>query len=181
MIMEDKSKRLKRFQDGTPIEIIDTLLNSIDNAFNKREMDVAAASNLWLLVILGIHAASLTISYGLFDKEGHKGFNHFLKTFIDDDRRGFNFSAVSWEIHRYRNIASHSWLSNFGYEFGLDLDMPRGWEKREKIVFINPKLYYKAYKNAFGMGGKIWQYEKLLTQEELNEAKVRLLTKYEKT
>lgn len=180
-MIEDRTKRLKRFKNGPPIEIIETLLNSIDNFFNKREIDVAAYSNLWLLVILGIHAASLTISHGLFNKDGHEGFKHFLKTFVDSNEEGFNFSEISWEIHTYRNIVAHRWLSDFGYDFGLDFEMTKGWQKRGGVLYFNPKLYYQAYNNAFGAGGKIWQYDKLMTQEELEEAKERLLKKYEKT
>jgi len=176
--MEDRVKRLKRFQDGEPVEIIETLLNSIDNFFNIKEIDVAASSNLWLLVVLGIHAVALTISHGLFGKDGHKGFKFFLKSFVDAEEEGFKFSEISKEIHTYRNIVAHRWLSDFGYDFGLDFEMVKGWEKRDNIIYFNPKLYYEAYKRAFGAGGKIWQYSRLLSDEEAQEAKERLIEKY---
>lgn len=178
--MEDRTKRLKRFQDGSPVEIIETLLNSLDNFFNRKELDVAASSNLWLLVILGIHAVALTISHGLFNKDGHNGFKLFLEKFMDTDNDGFKFSEISFEIHTYRNIIAHRWLSDFGYDFGMDFDMKKGWEKRDGVIYFNPKLYYEAYKNAFGAGGKIWDYDKLLTEEELEKAKERLLEKYKR-
>lgn len=177
--MEDKAKRLKRFQNGSSVEIILTLLNSIANFFNNRELDIAASSNLWLLVILGIHAVALTISHGLFNKDGHDGFRLFLKNFMDTEEEGFNFSEISKEIHTYRNIVAHRWLSDFGYDFGLDFEMRKGWEKRGEVIYLNPKLYYEAYKNAFGRGGKIWDYDKLLTEEQAEKAKERLIEKYQ--
>ena len=176
--MEDRVKRLKRFQNGSPIEIIETLLNSLDNFFNKREIDIAASSNLWLLVVLGIHAMALTISHGFVNKDGHEGFKYFLKNFVDTNEEGFNFSEISREIHEYRNIIAHRWLSDFGYKFGLDLEMTKGWEKRKEVIFLNPKLYYKAYNNVFAAGGRIWNYDKILSQDQLQEAKTRLLEKY---
>ena len=176
--MEDRARRLKRFLDGEPLEIIETLLNSIDNFFNKREIDVAASSNLWLLVILGIHAVALTVSDGLFNKDGHKGFHFFLKSFVDTEKEGFNFSEISKEIHTYRNIIAHRWLSDFGYDFGFDYKMVKGWEKRGDTVYFNPRLYYEAYNKAFGAGGKIWQYDKLLSKEEAQKTKERLIKKY---
>jgi len=56
----------------------------------------------------------------------------------------------------------------------------KGWEEGEKAVYFNPRVYYETFKNnAFGRGGKIWNYEKLLSQEELEAAKTRLLKEYE--
>lgn len=73
---EDKAKRLARFQNGSPIEIIETILNSIAN-FYITEIDHAASSHLWLLVVLGIHSVVLTVSGGIFDKRGLTGFTFF--------------------------------------------------------------------------------------------------------
>ena len=78
--MEDKQKRYKRLSEGSPVEIIETLLNSMDNFFN-REIDSAAGSELWYLVLLGDHAVALTISEGLFGEAGLSGFKIFLEKF----------------------------------------------------------------------------------------------------
>lgn len=176
--MEDRNSRRKRFEENGPVEIIETLLNSIDNIFNYRQLDIAADKELWLLVILGVHAVALTISHGLFGKDGEKGFRFFLKNFVDTQEDGFNFSEIAKEIHQYRNIVAHRWLSDFGYEFGFDFEMEKGWEKRDGVTYFNPKLYYQSYKNAFRAGGRIWDYEELLTEEKLHKAKDRLLEKY---
>lgn len=175
--MEDKQKRLLRFQQNPPTEIIETLLNSIDNRFN-REIEKAASQNLWLLVMLGIHAVSLTITESIFDKRGLDGFKFFLKKFMDKNEEGFVFSDIAEQIHNYRNIIAHQWLSASGYDFGLDFDMLKGWENRGGVTYFNPKLYYQAFKESFSSGGKIWKYSALLSEEEAERAKLRMLEKY---
>lgn len=178
MNMEDKTKRLKRFQSGPPIEIMETLLNSLDNYFN-REIEQAADSKLWTLVILGIHAVALTIAEGIFNKRGLIGFAFFLENFIDNSEEGYDFSTIAADIHTHRNVIAHQWLSSSGYKLGYDFKMNKGWEKRENIIFFNPTKYYELYKRAFSAGGKIWNYEQLLTETDAEDSKRRLIEKYE--
>ncbi len=177
--MEDKVKRLKRFQENHPSEIIETLLNSIDNHFNSN-IEQAFQNKSWFLLILGIHAVALTISEGLFLKSGFDGFRLFLIQFIDEKKEGFDFSEIAWEIHNYRNVVAHTWLSETGYDFGLDFEQERGWEKRDSVIFFNPIKYYEAYKKAFSSGGRIWKYERILKEDGQEKAKKQLLKKYEK-
>ena len=118
--MEDKQKRYKRLSEGSPVEIIETLLNSMDNFFN-REIDSAAGSELWYLVLLGDHAVALTISEGLFGEAGLSGFKIFLEKFVDKDKSGYNFSVIAQDIHNWRNVIAHQWLSASGYSFGIDM------------------------------------------------------------
>lgn len=176
--MEDKTKRLKRFQSGPPIEIMETLLNSLDNYFN-REIGQAANSKLWTLVILGIHAVALTIAEGIFNKRGLTGFTFFLESFIDTPDEGCDFSAIATDMHTHRNVIAHQWLSSSGYKLGYDFGMKKGWEKRGDVIFFNPTKYYELYKKAFSAGGKIWSYEQLLTQNDAEDSKRRLIKKYE--
>lgn len=177
-MIEDQAKRLKRFQSGDHVEIIETLLNSIDNFYN-RQIDQAAISELWLLVILGIHSVALTISEGVYGKSGLTGFKFFLENFMDDNKDGFKFSEIAEEIHNWRNIIAHQWLSASGYNFGTDTQMTKGWEVRDGITHFNPKVYYEAFNKSFDAGGKIWDYDKLLSEQEAEKAKERLLKKYE--
>ncbi len=162
------------------MESIETLLNSIDNLFRQRQIDVAANENLWDLVILGIHAMALTISEVLFGKAGVTGFKLFLENFVDEDKSGFDYSQIAEKIHDHRNIVAHQWLSEKGYEFGYDGQMTVGWQKRDGVVYLNPKLYYKSFKKAFSAGGKIWKYREILTPSQLEDGKKRFLDKYEK-
>lgn len=175
--MEDKQKRLARLTNGSPIEIIETLLNSMHNFF-MREIGVASDNNLLYLVMLGDHAVALTISEGLFGKAGLGGYKLFLEKFVDQDKEGFNFSEIAENIHNWRNVIAHQWLSSSGYDLGIDLDMKLGWEKRSGVIYFNPKLYHEAFNGAFNGGGKIWHYERILTEKQMQEAKERLLKKY---
>lgn len=175
--MEDKQKRLARLSKGSPVEIIETLLNSMHNFFMK-EIGVASDSNLLYLVILGDHAVALTISEGLFGEAGLVGYKLFLNKFVDQDKKGFDFSKIAEDIHNWRNVIAHQWLSSSAYDFGIDFDMKFGWEKRKGVVYFNPKLYHEAFNNAFTSGGKVWQYEQILTKEQMQKAKERLLQKY---
>lgn len=177
--MEDKQKRYKRLSEGSPVEIIETLLNSIHNFFNS-EIDRAASEELWNLVILGDHAVALTISEGLFGETGLTGYKKFLEKFVDEAKVGFNFSVIAQDIHNWRNVIAHQWLSVSGYSFGIDLKMFTGWTNKDSATYFNPRIYHQSFKGAFSAGGKIWKYERILTVEELQRAKERLLKKYVK-
>ena len=174
--MEYKEKRLKRFQENPPVEIIETLLNSIDNFF-KTEIDQAVEKNLWFLVILGVHAISLTVTESIFNKKGIDGFKFFLEKFVDDPKEGFVFSEIAEKIHNWRNVIAHQWLSSSD-DFALDFDMPKGWENRGGVTFFNPKLYYQYFRKSFSSGGKIWNYSNLISDEEAEQAKYRMIQKY---
>lgn len=177
--MEPLEKRIKRFQDGPPIEIIETLLNSIANFFNNEIRITTKDDNYQTtLLFLGVHAVALTISEGLFNKSGSEGYKLFLEKFVDGDTPDTKFSEVARVAHDWRNILAHQWLGIGGYEIGYDYEMSRGWEKRDGVIFINPKIYCDHYLKAFGPNGGIWDYQNMLTESELQEAKQRLLKKF---
>jgi len=176
-MIEDRKKRLLRLSKGSPVEIIETLLNSMQNFF-LNEIGVASDNNLWYLVILGDHAVALTISEGLFGKAGLSGYKLFLEKFVDINKEGLNFSEIAEHIHKWRNVIAHQWLSSSAYKFGIDLKMELGWQKKGDITYFNPKLYHEAFNKAFSGGGKIWQYADILTEKQMQEAKERLLEKY---
>jgi hypothetical protein len=77
-VMESRDARLQRFQDGPAVEIIETLLNSINNYFNP-EIRAAAANDCWSLSLLGIHAVAFTVAESLFDSRGSAGYKEFLR------------------------------------------------------------------------------------------------------
>lgn len=176
-MIEDRQKRLERLSRGEPVEIIETLLNSMDNFFNS-QIDQIANLEMWYLVIMGDHAVALTIASGLFGVDGESGYKMFLEKFVDKDSPGFDFSSIANKIHNWRNVIAHRWLSDFAYEIGEDNNMVFGWEKRDGITYLNLKLYHNAFKSAFSAGGKIWDYEKIMTTGEMEEAKQRLLNQY---
>jgi hypothetical protein len=176
--MESHDKRLHRFQSNGPVESIDTLLNSLDNYFVRAEINRAAESNLWSLVVLGVHSVALTISEGIYGRRGLDGFKWFLESFVDADDDGFKFSDIAKEIHTYRNVVAHQWISTSGHYFGISLDLEKGWEHRPEATYFNPRLYYQAFERAFAAGGKIWRWEELLSETAREEAKSRLIKRY---
>ncbi|MFA5877916.1 MAG: hypothetical protein WC845_00945 [Candidatus Staskawiczbacteria bacterium] len=176
---ETKEKRLKRFQDGPPYEIIATLLNSIANFFNNEIVLTTQANNFQTsLLFLGVHAVALTVSEGLFDKKGLEGYKLFLERFVDGDTPDTKFSTIAELIHNWRNVLAHQWIGSIGHEVGYDYTMSLGWEIRGENTFINPRIYLEHYLAAFNANGKIWGWEKLLTDTEKEESKKRLIEKY---
>jgi len=177
--IEPLEKRIKRFQDGHPIEIIETLLNSIANFFNN-EIRITTEGNNYQtsLLFLGIHAVALTIAEGFFNKKGPEGYRLFLEKFVDGKTTDTKFSLIAEPIHNWRNILAHQWLGIGGYDIGYDYKLKSGWEKREDTIFINPKIYCEHYLNAFGQNGRLWDYQDMFTEEELYQIKDRLLNKF---
>src|ERR1700693_2093651 len=164
---ETREKRLKRFNDGPPYEVIATLLNSINNFFNNEIALTTQGDNYQTsLLFLGVHAVALTISEGLFDKSGLGGYKLFLEKFIDGDTPDTTFSTIAQLIHDWRNVLDQQWIGSVGYSIGYDYKITMGWEIRDDTTFINPRIYLKHYQKAFGPGGKIWGWRKLLTDAE---------------
>lgn len=174
---ETKEARLKRFQDNPPVEAIETLLNSIDNYFNN---EIRSAPNNFQtsLLFLGIHAVALTISEAFFDKTGVEGYRAFLEKFVDGDTEDTKFSLIADRVHDWRNILAHQWLGSSGHRIGYDYKMPLGWEDRDGVLFINPRVYCEAYLKAFAGKGKIWHYKSILSEAELGATKTRIIEKY---
>jgi hypothetical protein len=176
-MIEDKSKRKQRLEDGVPLEIIETLLNSVDNYFN-RQIAAAVDAKAWDLVFIGVHSAATTIGTGLFSDRPFTAYAQFMKNFVDTDEPGGDFSSIADKLHNWRNVLVHRWLSEHGYTFGFSLEQKEGWRQEDGVTIVNPRLYHEAYQNAFKAGGKVWQWEDILTEDEARAAKTRLLRQY---
>lgn len=176
---ESRENRLHRFETNPPSEIIDTLLNSIDNHFNNEiRATLDEVPYQTTLLFLGIHASILTISYGLYGEDGGRGYKTFLEHFIDGATSDTKFSTIADVIHNWRNVLAHQWIGTIGHSIGYDYDMTMGWEMRHGVMFINPRIYAEHYLNAFKAGSPLWRFDTSLTAAQLEEAKIRLLSKY---
>lgn len=177
--MEAPANRLSRFQNGPPLEVIDTLVNSIANFFNN-EIQVTTENNNYQssLLFLGVHAVALTISEGLFNRSGSDGYKLFLERFVDGATPDTKFSTIAQDIHDWRNVLAHQWIGSIGHRIGYDYNMIEGWKKDGQVTLINPRIYCEHYLRAFGPRGKIYDYASFLTPTELEEAKNRLINKY---
>lgn len=174
---ESQEQRLKRLQGNSYVEAIETLLNSIDNFFNN-EVRLTPDNYQTSLLFMGIHASALTISEVFFNETGLTGYGHFLKHYVDGDTNDRKFSEIAKTIHDWRNVLAHQWLGSIGHQIGYDYEMQSGWEKRDNVTFVNPRIYVEQYLSAFKAGGKIWSYRNDFTEEQLNDIKMRIINKY---
>lgn len=177
--MEPLERRTKRFQNGGPAEIIETLLDSIGSFFNN-EIRLTTENDHYQtsLLFLGIHAVALTISEGFFNRTGIEGYKLFLEKFVDGETPDTKFSQIAKPIHDWRNILAHQWLGVAGYDIGYDYTSALGWEERDGRIFVNPRIYCECYLNAFGPSGRLWNYQDIFTEKELYQIKDRLLAKF---
>lgn len=179
--METYDNRLKRFEEGTPQESIDTLLNSIDNYFNK-EIRMAYKNGQINLAFLGIHAVILTIADIFFNsKDPKNNYKQFLEKFIDGVTSDLKFSNVAYRIHEIRNNIAHVWFTKSSYATIFDYEMDKGFKLGDGHIYINPKKYCELFLEAFDKDGKIWDYENILTQEELEKTKQTIIKKFKKS
>lgn len=175
---ESRDHRLRRLQDGAPNEAILTLLNSISSFFNN-EISITPDNKQTSLLFLGIHASALTVAWALFGKSGRSGYRKFLEVFVDGETEDTKFSLIAGDIHDWRNILAHKWIGSLGHEIGYDYDMVCGWERRDGVLFINPRIYCEKYLEAFS--GKIWNYRSILSEAEQEQAKKRIVNKFQET
>lgn len=179
-IGETAEERLQRFQNGPPVESIDTLLNSLGNYFNN---EIRATINdlhhpQTSLLFLGIHASILTITEAFFNNKACSGYKLFLEKYVDGDQESSKFSMIAEEIHAWRNIVAHQWLSNKGHTLSYAYNLNEGWKKEDGVLYINPKIYCEQYLGAFSASGKIWNYSHDFTQVELEAIKQRIIEKF---
>jgi hypothetical protein len=174
---ESKDARLARFRKNPPEEAIETLLNSIDNFFNN-EIRLTPDNAQTSLLFLGIHAVALTISGVFFNKTGSEGYELFLERFVDGNSDDTKYSAIARKIHDWRNVLAHQWIGSVGHEIGYDYKMELGWQQRDGIIFINPRIYCEQCMMAFSRGGKIWSYNKMFSGSDLQAIKERIIQKY---
>src|ERR1035437_6663698 len=172
--MESYSDRLRRFQNGPPNEVIQTLLNSINNFFNP-EIAKAAENDSWSLVLIAIHSVATTVSQGLFGVGREKGFIRYLQTYMDGDEPGADFSSIGSELHLWRNVLAHQWLASSGHTIATDTSISLGWERREEALVLNPARFYEAYRHSFSTSSLLWRPAKILTPDELLVVKKRLI------
>lgn len=178
---ESRDHRLTRLKSH-PIEAIETLLNSIANYFNN-EISITPDYYQTSLMFLGVHASALTIGEVFFANKKPdsmlKDYKQFLETFVDGDRKDLRFSLISGDIHNWRNILAHQWLGSMGHQIEYDYNTNLGWEKKDNMLVINPKIYCDSYLKAFSAGGKIWKYDLIFTPEQLTEIHKRIVKKFE--
>lgn len=174
---ETKAARLKRFQENSYVESIETLINSINNYFNN-ELRITPDNYQSSLLFMGVHASALTIAEVFFGESKFKGYKHFLEAYVDGDTEDKKFSEIASTIHSWRNVLAHQWIGSIGHKIAYDYEMKQGWRKQGDVIVINPRIYCEQYLDAFKAGGKIWKYRQTFSAEELEAIKTRIIKKY---
>lgn len=180
---ETFQQRLQRFKNNSPIEFIETILNSIHN-FYIPELQMAAENKQSNLLILGLHSIIETISENVFLKKGVEGFKFYLENFVDIDENGGRFSEIADELNDWRNIVAHQYISKLGHSFGYDYTISTGYQVENGTIILNPKIFFDQFKSAFLASGgktkrKIWDYEENIASDKMEEAKTKFLAKFE--
>lgn len=183
-MMETFAQRLKRFSSNSPVEFIETILNSIHN-FYIPELSIASQNKQSNLLILGAHSIIETISENVFLKKGVAGFKFYLENFVDGNTDGFKFSEIADDLNDWRNVIAHQYISKLGHSLGYDYTLSVGYKIDNDIILINPTLLFDQFESAFQASGircakKIWDYGKLLSVEEMEKAKEEFLRKFQK-
>ena len=122
----------------------------------------------------------MTIGEVFFNKGNFGNYKLFLEKFVDGDTSDTQFSKIAQELHFWRNVIAHVWLNSQGYEIEYDYQTNFGWEKKGGLLVINPKIYCEHYLKAFSEFGKIWKYDKIFSEEELENIKLRIIEKYKR-
>src|SRR3989344_3110987 len=180
---ETFQQRLQRFENNSPIEFIETILNSIHN-FYIPELQIASNNKQSNLLILGLHSIIETISENVFLKKGVEGFKFYLENFVDISEEGGRFSEIADELNDWRNIVAHQYISKLGHSFSYDYSISAGYRIENGIIILNPTIFFEQFQSAFLSNNgktkrKIWDYEKIIASDKMEEAKRKFLAKFE--
>ena len=66
-----------------------------------------------------------------------------------------------------------------GHQLEYDYQTTLGWEKKDDMLIINPRIYCDSYLKAFSAGGKIWDYKLIFSEKELQGIHQRIVKKFE--
>ncbi len=164
---------------GHPRDAINFLIISIDKFFNNEIRETLKGDNPQTsLMFMGTHAVSLSLSEIIFKQAGSAGFKKFLATFIDGNSKDLKFSSIGMQLHEWRNVLAHGWISERGHKIDYDFNSSLGYHWEVETLIINPALYLEQYLAVFGPGGKIWDYLSTLSMEELISSQEVIIRKY---
>ncbi|BBO69003.1 hypothetical protein DSCA_29330 [Desulfosarcina alkanivorans] len=175
--METFEKRLKRFTFGNPREPFLNLVNTIAN-FVRPELKKTVENGQVYLFFLGSHAIIQNIAKNIFDKTGIGGTSCYLKNFVDGLSFDTKFSEISKNIHYMRNIVAHHILSHSMHNIILDEELECGWKQNNNDIRVNWHVYARHFLDAFNRGGKIYDWDQLLSPNELIVRQYQFICRY---
>lgn len=155
--VESKSKRLRRFVEGPPLEAFGTVLNSMKEfLFPQLERTLRCGS--YDLFMLGSHSIVQFVGEYMLGREGEDTTRTFLERFVDGTPPNFRYSECAEDLHKWRNAIVHKWLWAEGRDFELDDNLDQGARMDEGVLRFNPLLYGEQFLASFEASGALCLY-----------------------
>ncbi|MCH7586234.1 MAG: hypothetical protein IH941_13935, partial [Acidobacteria bacterium] len=143
------------------------------------EIKKAAELKLDRLMFLGTHSIIQTVSESIFGLRGLSGTQFYLENFVDGATSDLKFSTISSDIHEMRNVMAHQWLSKHLHSVAMNYQMSEGFRLIEHgDLHLNPDVYFRQFESGYRAGGPIWEYDQLISEEQLTIQKYRFLRKW---
>ena len=176
---ENPRELINKIVYGPPKGAVNLLILSINSFLNNEIADtVKNKPPQSSLLFIGIHSVAQTLGEVLFGERSVKGYRKFLEEFIDGSEEDNQYSLIANEIHSWRNILAHGWLSLRGFQIEYDYEMKEGFKKMGNDLYINPKIYLNLYLSAFNNDGRIVKYINNMNKLELSRSQKVIKDKY---
>ncbi len=175
--MELFEDRLRRFVTGNVCEIPSYLLSAIAS-FVLPEIRTAKDNKLDYIIFLSTHAVIQTVGEKIYGKKGESCTKFYLENFVDQLANDRKFSLISREIHEMRNVLAHQLVSGETHKIAFNYTISEGWKRDSDLLHINPEIYAEEFIGAFETGGRIWNYDRLISADELRLKKYYFLKDY---
>jgi hypothetical protein len=146
--METFRAQLKRFLDAPPVEVLGTVVGTLQRDLMP-EIKTAVQDHSGYLVVLGTHAVIQLVAEKVFGMSGLAGTQFFLQKFVDDptwpDRV---FSTIHAEMHDLRSVVANLWLSAEDHNRIFDWYLPEGWQWQDDGLHINLRRYFEQFEQG---------------------------------
>ena len=157
--------------------LIGTQLLSSIRSFFVPEIEATLKAGSFELFFLGIHAVMQIVGETIFGKTRLTATRYYLENFVDGDTPDTRFSEHAELLHESRNIGAHLWYGRHMHDWKIDLDQPEGCKDVANKLHFNPTVFMDCFLDGFD-GGRIWELETLLTEEDWFQRKYRFLAEF---
>jgi hypothetical protein len=114
----------------------------------------------------------------MFRKKGVEGTKFYLENFVDGSTVDRQFSRIADEIHEMRNVIAHQGYSSLQHNVDFNNEMTEGWRSETGVVFINMRIYFEQFAEAFRQGRHTDTYCKTVSSAERIKRKYLFLRKW---
>ncbi|HKB68726.1 MAG TPA: hypothetical protein VKC61_22885 [Pyrinomonadaceae bacterium] len=175
--METFEQRLKRYVDQDDLEIFGWMTVMMQNV-SLAELTKAVENNMYQCVFLCTQAIVQTIAVNMFRMKGVEGTKFYLENFVDGRATDRQFSRIANEIHEMRNVIAHQGYSSLQHNVDFNNEMAEGWRSETGVVFINMRIYFEQFAEAFRQGRHTDTYRKTVSDAERIKRKYFFIRKW---